>query len=177
MIGIYKITNPDKEIYIGKSINIEQRFETYKSHHCKEQTRLHYSLKKYGWFHHIFEIIEECSEIDINEKEQYWIKQFNCVLNGLNCIGGGHHKPYIYPEEAKRVKSEKMKKLWSEKKFKRKPGKRVQNIETGKIYESCLEASINLKINPSDIAKLCKEAKIIKYIDNWNIRPSKYNNT
>jgi predicted GIY-YIG superfamily endonuclease len=30
MIGIYKITNPEKEVYIGQSTDIEKRFKTYK---------------------------------------------------------------------------------------------------------------------------------------------------
>jgi group I intron endonuclease len=174
MIGIYKITNPEKEIYIGQSTNIEKRFETYKKHYCKEQTKLYESLKKYGWFYHSFEIIEECKEEELNKKEQYWIKQYNCVLNGMNCIGGGYHKPYIYPEEAKRIKSEKMKKLWMENKFKRKLGKRIQNIKTGEIYESCSEAANKLNISLSTIAIWCKKEKNIRYIDNWNIRPSKF---
>ena len=29
MIGIYKITSPNKKIYIGQSINIEKRFKWY----------------------------------------------------------------------------------------------------------------------------------------------------
>ena len=37
-IGIYKITNPKNKIYIGKSKNIEKRFESYKKiQHCKQQ--------------------------------------------------------------------------------------------------------------------------------------------
>jgi hypothetical protein len=28
-IGIYKITSPTKRVYIGQSVNIERRFNTY----------------------------------------------------------------------------------------------------------------------------------------------------
>ena len=37
MIGIYKITNPKGKIYIGQSINIENRFKVYKRYNCKGQ--------------------------------------------------------------------------------------------------------------------------------------------
>ena len=48
MIGIYKITSPTKKIYIGQSINIEYRIESYKKLiRCKKQIKLYNSLKKY----------------------------------------------------------------------------------------------------------------------------------
>lgn len=31
MVGIYKITNPKGRIYIGQSVNIEQRKQNYKN--------------------------------------------------------------------------------------------------------------------------------------------------
>ena len=35
MIGIYKITNPSGKIYIGQSINIENRKKIYSKSICK----------------------------------------------------------------------------------------------------------------------------------------------
>jgi group I intron endonuclease len=72
MIGIYKITSPSNKIYIGQSTNIEQRWKWYNRLYCKNQTKLYYSLKKYGPENHIFEIIEECNEYDLLKKETYW---------------------------------------------------------------------------------------------------------
>ena len=54
MIGIYKITSPTNKIYIGQSIDIENRFTKYKSLDCKNQVRLYNSLKKYGFDKHKF---------------------------------------------------------------------------------------------------------------------------
>ena len=72
MIGIYKITSPSKKIYIGQSTNIEQRWEDYnKMIRCKRQTILYNSLKKYGPKNHTFEIIEECDELQLLERETY----------------------------------------------------------------------------------------------------------
>lgn len=85
MIGIYKITNPKGKIYIGQSIDIEKRFKQYLNLHTTKQIKLDRSLIKYGYENHIFEIIEECDEIHLNNKERYYQELFNCVENGLNC--------------------------------------------------------------------------------------------
>lgn len=94
MIGIYKITNPNNKIYIGQSINIEKRWNDYKKLNCKSQTKLYNSLKKYSWEQHKHEIIEECLENILLERETYW-KQYYKVLeiSSLCCRidgRGGH---------------------------------------------------------------------------------------
>lgn len=80
IVGIYKITSPTNKIYIGQSINIENRFEWYRKLRCKNQTKLYYSLKKYGPDNHKFEIIEECNECNLIIRETYW-KNYYKVLN------------------------------------------------------------------------------------------------
>lgn len=73
MVGIYKITNPSNKIYIGQSINIEKRWEDYKKmNHVKGQPKLYRSLLKYGWVNHKCEIIEECTEDKLLERETHW---------------------------------------------------------------------------------------------------------
>lgn len=86
MVGIYKITNPNNRVYIGQSVNIRKRLERYERLHCKNQSRLYASLVKYGFSEHIFEIIEECTIEQLNERERHW-QDFYDVLseNGLNC--------------------------------------------------------------------------------------------
>jgi hypothetical protein len=82
--GIYKITSPNGRIYIGQSINIEQRFKKYFKLHCKQQLRLYSSLLKYGVENHTFEIIEECQQLKLNERERFWQDFYNCINGGLN---------------------------------------------------------------------------------------------
>jgi group I intron endonuclease len=79
MIGVYKITSPTNKIYIGQSINIEQRWKRYNKLYCKSQTKLYYSLKKYGPENHIFEIIEECKESNLLERETYWKNHYKVL--------------------------------------------------------------------------------------------------
>ena len=86
MIGIYKITSPKGRVYIGQSNNIKRRFKEYsKLQNCKGQTKLYNSLLKYGVDNHSFEIIEECEEVLLNERERYYQDLFNVLEFGLNC--------------------------------------------------------------------------------------------
>ena len=85
MTGIYKITSPNNRVYIGQSINIENRWKYYYSLNCKKQIRLHRSFLKYGIENHIFEVIEECDVNELNERERYWQEFYNVLNEGLNC--------------------------------------------------------------------------------------------
>jgi group I intron endonuclease len=87
MVGIYKITNPKNAIYIGQSIDIIKRFNSYKVLDCKNQKKLYHSLKKYGFENHKFEIITECDIDQLNNLERYYQDLYNVLDNkfGLNC--------------------------------------------------------------------------------------------
>lgn len=99
MIGIYKIENKiNGKIYIGQSIHIEQRWSEhlYQSSHC---TLLKYALAKYGQDNFTFEVIEECSQQELNEKEIYWIEFYNSYENGYNLTRGGGGTLYFSVEQ------------------------------------------------------------------------------
>ena len=83
MVGIYKITNPNGKIYIGQAINIENRFKQYNilDQHCIGPKLLN-SLKKYMPGRHMFDIIEECSIEQLNEREIYWKQYYLDKLKG-----------------------------------------------------------------------------------------------
>lgn len=85
MIGIYKITSPNKRIYIGQSNNIKNRWKSYLKN-SKVQVKLHRSFLKYGIENHIFEVVEECTIDLLNERERYWQDFYNVLNGGLNCI-------------------------------------------------------------------------------------------
>jgi group I intron endonuclease len=86
MIGIYKITNPKGRVYIGQSIDLEKRKQQYRRGvNYKNQTKLHNSLVKYGFSEHIFEIVQECTVEQLNERERYWQEYYNALVKGLNC--------------------------------------------------------------------------------------------
>ena len=91
MVGIYKITNPNNKVYIGQSINIKERFRKYSKLSNKRQIKLYNSFQKHGIANHQFEIIEECSEDMLNEREIYWGNYYNVLEDeGLNLrLGNG----------------------------------------------------------------------------------------
>ena len=84
MIGIYKIQNKiNNKIYIGQSVHIERRFQE----HCfpSKTSVISKAIQKYGKDNFIFDIVEECNIGELNEKEWYWIKYYNCLVpNGYN---------------------------------------------------------------------------------------------
>jgi group I intron endonuclease len=86
MIGIYKITNPLGQVYIGQSVNIEQRFRAYKKLRCRKQPKIYESLKIFGVKSHCFEIVIRCEIYQLDKFERYFQQLFNCLGdNGLNC--------------------------------------------------------------------------------------------
>lgn len=98
MVGIYKITNPEGQAYIGLSKNIEKRFNNHKKLQFQGNNKLRESLIKYGGDSHLFEVLEEIdiSKLDyrdsnsiLRKQERYWINHFKTFNNGLNANRGG----------------------------------------------------------------------------------------
>lgn len=54
---VYMITSPTGRIYVGSTVDIEERWNIYRLYHCKDQPKLYNSLKKYGYEAHIKEIV------------------------------------------------------------------------------------------------------------------------
>jgi len=94
MIGIYKITSPSKKTYIGQSNDILYRWHKYQILNCKQQVHLYRSFLKHGVENHKFEIIEECSSEELNEKEKYYVDLFQTFnsKHGMNLKDGGGSK-------------------------------------------------------------------------------------
>jgi group I intron endonuclease len=116
MIGIYKITSPNNRIYIGQSIDIEKRWKHYQTTNIwvKQQKKLFASLRKYGAINHLYEIVEECSVEQLNEREIYWIKYFNSVKEGLNVSEGGNRFQQVNKGKKHKLATiNKMKQWWN----------------------------------------------------------------
>jgi group I intron endonuclease len=90
MIGyIYKITSPSDKVYIGKSVDIKQRFGFYKRLKCKSQPKLYNSLVKYGYDNHKFEILGKYNSYILSSMEIYFISKYDSYKSGMNCTIGG----------------------------------------------------------------------------------------
>lgn len=92
---IYKITNlVNKKIYIGQTVRtLEQRWSEHKHTALKEDKTtypLYNAMRKYGIKSFTIELIEECDNSILNDREQYWISYFNSHgNNGYNATDGG----------------------------------------------------------------------------------------
>jgi len=92
--GVYKITNPLGEIYIGSSRTVYRRWLRHRE--ARKKVPIHLSIKKYGWKAHIFEIICELpldiSEVDLINQEQVYIDAYtDCGFKMLNVKKAGHY--------------------------------------------------------------------------------------
>lgn len=94
MIGIYKYENLlNGNCYIGQSTNIEKRKQQHlydaKNLETRQGTGVDYAIAKYGIENFSFEIVEECSTEELDDREIYWIKYYNSYNNGYNKSIGG----------------------------------------------------------------------------------------
>lgn len=106
--GIYKITSPSGRIYIGQSIDIYKAWnKRYKSGHCKNQSKLFNSIKKYGWDSHEKEIIHqiEYNEAELNRLEKYYEELYDSTnpKTGLNLRKGGGSAGRMSEETRKKM--------------------------------------------------------------------------
>ena len=88
MIGIYKITKINNgKTYIGQSNDIERRFQEHKT---RVDIPIEIAIQKHGSQAFKFEILEECSLSELDEREIYWINFYNTYKGfGYNCSEGG----------------------------------------------------------------------------------------
>lgn len=97
MIGIYKFTNViNGHSYIGQSRNIENRKKkhlqfSFNPNASDYDVVFHRAIRKYGVENFEFEVLEECSCEELNDREKYYIQQYNTLIpNGYNMVHGGH---------------------------------------------------------------------------------------
>lgn len=91
-MGIYKLYWDEDKVYIGKSENLERRFQEHIARIKKGTHHSHKVLDEYNTHGLLpdIEVLEECSSIEyMYEREIYYISKFNSYVKGLNCTQGG----------------------------------------------------------------------------------------
>lgn len=85
---IYRVTClPTGKCYIGQTKN----FKTRKLQHerAKDDYVFHKAIRKYGKDSFVWEILEECPYDKLDEREVFWIAEFDSYNNGYNSTQGG----------------------------------------------------------------------------------------
>ena len=101
MTGIYRITNLiNNKVYIGQSINIENRFLRHRNElrrNKQNNSYLQNAWNKYGEKNFEFAILEVCTEEELDDKECAYIQLFNSMNrdNGYNLESGGHANKHM----------------------------------------------------------------------------------
>ena len=109
---IYLITNKENgKQYVGKTaFTIENRWKE----HCKnfqylrDDMPLHKAMLKYGRDCFSIEEVEQCDNMLLDEREQYWISYYDTYNNGYNATLGG--------EGAVKFNQQEISELWNSEK-------------------------------------------------------------
>lgn len=91
---IYKITNSiNGKVYIGQTVKtLQKRFIQHKNNCTKSyfsQLAIYKAFNKYGIDNFVFEKIEEIPNKLLDEREKYWIEEYDSYFNGYNSTLGG----------------------------------------------------------------------------------------
>lgn len=93
--GIYKITNSiTQECYIGQSLDISKRFKEHAKCGLGIDTpignKLYKAMQEYGLKNFTWEVLEECSAAQLNEREKYFIDFYDSKNYGYNTTRGNN---------------------------------------------------------------------------------------
>ena len=120
---IYKITNKiTGKVYIGKTVQLLEKRIKGHLRYCIEgkSTKLTNSINKYKWENFEVIVLEQVDRLEeLNQREIYWITEYDSYENGLNSTLGGdggdnsEHIDYsnrksIYTEELREVRRQQL---------------------------------------------------------------------
>lgn len=196
---IYKITNQiNGKLYIGLTTK-DRPTDRYSQHrylarHPEQESKmnqnsaLHNAMRKYGIDNFTFEVIEEVpDDIDLNDREKYWINFYHTYVkdplcNGYNLTEGGEGTPgfsrpqsieerekrkqsnkqfYIDNPEAREQLSERTKKLWENEEYRKKVTESNQKFyaEHPDIFKGENNPFYGKKHTEESLAKIKEAAK------------------
>lgn len=97
MGSIYIIKNNiNNKVYIGQTIQaLNIRLQNHKMASRIEDTKFYRAMRKYGEDNFFIELLETVSNDKLDERERYWIKEYDSYYNGYNSTLGGNGTPRI----------------------------------------------------------------------------------
>lgn len=87
--GVYKITNQETgECYIGQAVDVAKRWKDHAKCGLGIDTpannKLYKAIQEYGIWNFSWELLEECSKEQLNEKENFYIELYDSCAYGYN---------------------------------------------------------------------------------------------
>ena len=105
--GVYKITNNvNGKVYIGQSINIKNRWKDHiyaLNRNDSSCTLLQRAWNKYKQNNFCFEILELCSEEELDDVEIKYIELYDSINNGYNIEKGGNENKRLSEETRQKL--------------------------------------------------------------------------
>lgn len=156
--GIYMMKNKrNGKVYIGQSQNIQHRHYVHLSllrRGLHPNTHLQSAWNKYGENSFEFSIIEFCDLAELDEREMYYICEYDSIDNGYNqTAGGGGIRGYLMSDSAR----EKMSKSHSDVSRSNNPRARsIMLLNTGEVFDCIQDASTKYSVCKADISKNAK---------------------
>lgn len=97
LCGIYQIKNIiNNKSYIGQSTDINKRIAKHKTslrQNKHDNLYLQNAYNKYGEDNFVFNILCKCDFNELDDKEIFYIKQYDSYNNGYNLTQGGDYNP------------------------------------------------------------------------------------
>lgn len=156
--GIYKITNIlTGEMYIGASKDLKKRLWA----HRNKYSNIKEIIEKYGVENFTFEVIEECLEEELSEKEEEYIELYDSRNKGYNISKGGE-RGNTNTTGYYRVHKDKNKKyvqgyLWRYHYFENGKHKSIRRMDLNKLKEEVLARGLKWEILDEENAKKSDE--------------------
>ncbi len=88
---IYRAYLPSGMSYIGQTVDFQKRKKEHLYTGNKPQGAFHLAIKIFGKESVSWEILEECEEELLNDREIYWIAYYDSFENGFNNDRGGRY--------------------------------------------------------------------------------------
>ena len=169
--GVYKITSPNGNVYIGQSSNIRNRTHSHKrDFKLGKKFALYNSFNKYGIDKHILDVLFISDDSNSKTRmEQFYINYYNSKEDGLNMIyaddiSNGFKGKKHSKEEVDKIRK-RMRGFVPEKAIKSRM-KMVLCGKNNKKYESISECAKDLGFSQAYISNMANG----KGINRFNIK-------
>lgn len=194
MPKIYKIVNTvTDKTYIGKTTKtLDERFKKHiYSANTYSKTKLHSAIRKYGCDKFSIFLIEECSDDVVDDREKFWISEYDSFELGYNMTLGGdggdtsnsdnfiiamenYHKNkekeeyatygmagHTHKEESKKLQSDKIKTLWDDPNSKYRTAKKLIG-ECNPMFGKTPKNAFPVTINGVNYKSIAEASRILK---------------